>query len=205
VPRRRDNVSQKCLFACGVTNRLSRDEESGPCETEKPLSIREFGPGTGNAVCPCEQGCAYEASKLATIKSGLRRALPEISQHVLNESMNADRRLPIYSGNETTISRETFLASLNRLDVFHRTVLLLRLYGGYRAHEVSLLLRLQRNAIQQRDDPCASCPGVLPHWIRRRRSPCEGYFAGSTTDAEYGAEPQLADPSAAAAPCARSH
>jgi hypothetical protein len=113
------------------------------------LSIREFGLGTGNAVCLCEQGCAYEASKLATIKSGLRRVLPEISQHALNESMNADRLLPIYSGNETTISRETFLASLNRLDVFHRAVLLLRLYGGYRAQEVSLLLRLLRNTIQQ--------------------------------------------------------
>ena len=92
---------------------------------------------------------AYEASRLATIKSGLRRVLPEIKQHALNESMNADRLLPIYSGNETTISRETFLASLHRLDVFHRAVLLLRLYEGYRAHEVSLLLRLPRNTIQQ--------------------------------------------------------
>jgi hypothetical protein len=97
-------TSPKCLFACGVTNRLSRDEESRPSETEKPLSIREFGLGTGNAVCLCEQGCAYEASKLATIKSGLGRVLPEISQHALNESMNADRLLPICSGNETTIS-----------------------------------------------------------------------------------------------------
>lgn len=92
---------------------------------------------------------AYEASRLATIKSGLRRVLPEIKQHALNESMNADRLLPIYSGNETTISRETFRASLHRLDVFHRAVLLLRLYEGYRAHEVSLLLRLPRNTIQQ--------------------------------------------------------
>jgi DNA-directed RNA polymerase specialized sigma24 family protein len=35
------------------------------------------------------------------------------------------------------------------LDVFHRAVLLLCLYEGYRAHEVSLLLRLPRNTIQQ--------------------------------------------------------
>ena len=69
--------------------------------------------------------------------------------HALNESMNPDGLLPINSGNETTISRETFLASLHRLDVFHRAVLLLRFYDGYRAHEVSLLLRLPRKTIQQ--------------------------------------------------------
>jgi hypothetical protein len=92
---------------------------------------------------------AYEASRLATIKSGLRRVLPAIKQHALNESIITDRLLPIYSGNETTITPETFLASLLRLNVFHRAVLLLRLYEGYRAHEVSLLLRLPRNTIQQ--------------------------------------------------------
>jgi hypothetical protein len=91
---------------------------------------------------------AYEASKLATIKSGLRRVLPEIRQRALNESLHDDRLLPIYPG-ETTISREAFLASLHQLDVFHRAVLLLRLYEGYRAHEVSLLLRLPGNTIQQ--------------------------------------------------------
>jgi hypothetical protein len=92
---------------------------------------------------------AYEASKLATVRSGLRRVLPAIKQHALNESMNTDRLLSINSGNETAISRETFLASLHRLDVFHRAVLLLCLYEGYRTHEVSLLLRLPRNTIQQ--------------------------------------------------------
>src|SRR5277367_6676682 len=45
--------------------------------------------------------------------------------HALNESMNPHGLLPINSGNETTISLETFLASLHRLDVFHRAVLLL--------------------------------------------------------------------------------
>jgi hypothetical protein len=92
---------------------------------------------------------AYEASRLATIKSGLRRVLPAIKQHALNESTNADGLLSINSGNKITISQETFLASLHRLDVFHRAVLLLCLYEGYRAHEVSLLLRLPRNTIQQ--------------------------------------------------------
>jgi hypothetical protein len=147
---------------------------------------------------------AYEASRLATIKSGLRRVLPEIKQHALNESMNADRLLPIYSGNETTISRETFRASLHRLDVFHRAVLLLRLYEGYRAHEVSLLLRLPPEHDSARVDRCTSCPGVLPHWNRRRRSPCEGYFAAQPMR-NMGRHQNSQTHPAAAAVCARSH
>jgi hypothetical protein len=97
---------------------------------------------------------AYEASKLATIKSGLRKVTSEIKQHAPGESGRGDKRANDISTSSVTsgaavVTRDNFVAALLQLNVFHRALLLLRLLEGYRAHEVALLLRLPSNTIQK--------------------------------------------------------
>jgi hypothetical protein len=89
---------------------------------------------------------AYEASKLATIKAGLRRVSSEINQQAFDESASGSKTARIYpvlcATGVSEISRETVLSSLFRLNTFYRALLLLRLYEGYRVHKVALLLHL---------------------------------------------------------------
>jgi len=75
---------------------------------------------------------AYEASKLATIKAGLRRVSSEIKQQAFDESASGSKTARIYpvlrAAAVSEISRETVLSSLLRLNAFYRALLLLRLY-----------------------------------------------------------------------------
>jgi hypothetical protein len=95
---------------------------------------------------------AYEASKLATIKAGLRRVSSEIKQQAFDESARGGKTARIYpvlrAAAVSEISRETVLSSLFRLNAFYRALLLLRLYEGYRVHEVALLLHLRSIAVR---------------------------------------------------------
>jgi hypothetical protein len=96
---------------------------------------------------------AYEASKLATIKAALRRVSSEIKQHAFNESASWNKTARIYpalrAAGVSENSRETVLSSLLRLNAFYRALLLLRLYEGYRVHEVALLLHLPSITVRE--------------------------------------------------------
>jgi DNA-directed RNA polymerase specialized sigma24 family protein len=89
---------------------------------------------------------AYEASKLATIKAALRRVSSEIKQHAFDESASGSEMARIYpalrAAGASDFSTDTVLSSLLRLNAFYRALLLLRLYEGYRVHEVAVLLHL---------------------------------------------------------------
>jgi hypothetical protein len=97
----------------------------------------------GSFVASPELVC--EASNLATIKAGLRRRVSsEIKRHAFDESGSRSKPARIYpalrAAGVSEISTETVLSSLLRLNAFYRALLLLRLYDGYRVHEVALLL-----------------------------------------------------------------
>jgi DNA-directed RNA polymerase specialized sigma24 family protein len=96
---------------------------------------------------------AYEASELATIKSGLRKVAFEIKLHALDETGKSNKEATNASASSTAsevaiVTMEKLFTSLLQLNAFYRALLLLHLYEGYRAHEVALLLRLPSNTIQ---------------------------------------------------------
>lgn len=95
---------------------------------------------------------AYEAAKLATIKSSLRKIAPEVLRHSAGDSKRevGGSGLKIISADlwPATIFREKCLVSLLQLNAFHRALLVLRLYEHYRIYEVALLLRLPPTRIR---------------------------------------------------------
>jgi hypothetical protein len=97
---------------------------------------------------------AYEAAKLATIKSSLRKIAPEVLRHCASDSKRevggvAQRTICVDAWSDTIV-RERLLVSLLRLNAFYRALLVLRLYERYRICDVALLLRLPAAGIRCR-------------------------------------------------------
>ncbi len=95
----------------------------------------------------------YEAVKLATIKSALRRVASEIRNPATYASVNSDllsnhnSDLRLFALEQ--IGREKLLPSILKQNSFHRALLLLSFYEGFRTRAVSLLLRLPMNVIER--------------------------------------------------------
>jgi DNA-directed RNA polymerase specialized sigma24 family protein len=96
---------------------------------------------------------AYDAARLATIKSALRRVAPDIRHFALHDSAGRNEAPNHYSSlgafSLEKVCRERFLTSILQLNVLHRAVLLLRMYEHYRAYVASVLLRLPVNVIER--------------------------------------------------------
>ena len=98
---------------------------------------------------PPRSGYAVRVAQRAIIKAAIGRIAPKLKEIATNTAgssfaVAANERHAL----QPELSGETFLQAILALNVFHRAVLVLRLYEGYSAADASLLLGVSRRTLE---------------------------------------------------------